>query len=141
MNFRYKLMQFMSGRYGPDKLMYATLGISVCLAFVNLFVRAFGGFKAYLIIQLFVYAFLALTLFRFFSRNISKRARENEKFRNALAFAKRRRELYNQRKADECHVYRKCPRCKATLRLPHRLGKHKTVCPRCNTEFTVKVKK
>ncbi len=141
MNFRYRLMQFMSGRNGPDMLTYGLLGLAMAISFLNIFLGIFAGRLISAIVQLLVYAVLAFAVFRFLSRNIYARRKENEWFIAKVEFLKRRRELYNQRKADKCHVYRKCPYCKAVLRLPHRLGKHKTVCPRCDKEFTVRVKK
>lgn len=134
MNFRYRLMQFMSGRYGVDKLFYGLFCIAAALSFINVFVRS--G-----IIQLLVYAIVIYAVYRFLSRNFEARRKENEWFMNKLNVAKRRKEFYNQKKADKFHVYRKCPACKAILRLPHRIGVHQTVCPRCGREFTVKVKK
>ena len=38
-------------------------------------------------------------------------------------------------------LWEKCPSCKAILRLPRRIGVHKTVCPKCGKEFTVRVRK
>lgn len=134
MNFRYKLMQFMSGRYGTDELTYGILGLSVILSVINIFIRLY-------IVQLLVYALLFYAIFRILSRNKEARRRENAWFGRMTASIRRRREIYAQRKADKCHVYKKCPACKAILRLPHRVGVHKTVCPRCSKEFTVKVKK
>lgn len=134
MNFRYKLMQFMSGRYGTDKLTYILLAVAMVIAFLNIFIRSF-------VLQMVVYAILAYATFRTFSRNISARRRENDFVINKLNFIKHKRELYNRRKNDKLHVYKKCPACKAILRLPHRIGKHTTVCPRCGKEFKVKVRK
>lgn len=134
MNFRYKLMQFMSGRYGPDRLFYGLFTVAIILSFVNVFVRS-------VVIQLLVYALIIFGIYRMFSRNLEARRRENRWFQDKLGVLKRKKEFYNQKKVDKCHVYKKCPACKAVLRLPHRLGTHTTVCPRCNREFTVKVRK
>ena len=134
MNFRYRLMQFMSGRYGIDRLFYGLFAVAMVISFINLFLRS--G-----ILQLVVYAIVVFALLRVLSRNLEARRRENKWFRDKMGILKRKKDLYEQRKADKCHVYKKCPECKAILRLPHRIGKHKTVCPRCNKEFTVKVRK
>ena len=134
MGFRYRLMQFMSGRYGIDKLFYGIMGAAMLLSFINLFLRQWY-------IQIVVYALVFYAVYRFLSRNIYARRKENDWFLEKINFIKRRREFAAQKKADKFHVYRKCPACKAVLRLPHRVGVHKTVCPRCNKEFTVKVKK
>lgn len=134
MNFRYKLMQFLSGRNGPDKLLYGITAVAFVLAFINIFARLWA-------LQLAVYGLLIYALFRCFSRNIEARRRENLWFENKLYFLKRRRELIMQQRADKTHIYKRCPACKATLRLPHRIGKHKTVCPKCGREFKVTVRK
>lgn len=134
MNFRYRLMQFMSGRYGPDKLFYAISAVAMTIAFINIFIRNWG-------LQLVVYTLLGYGLFRCMSRNITARAKENRWFEDKLYFFKRRREIKQRQQADLAHVYKKCPSCKAVLRLPRRPGKHKTVCPKCGKEFKVTVRK
>ncbi len=134
MNFRYRFMQFMSGRYGADALFYALFGAACVLAFLNIFLR-------FWILQLIVYALCFYALFRYLSRNTYARAAENRKFTALLNKLKRNSEISRQRRADVYHVYRKCPKCRAVLRLPRRVGKHKTVCPKCSHEFSVRVRK
>lgn len=141
MNFRYRLMQFMSGRNGPDLLAFVSIGSAAGVSFVNIILRFFANIWVLFSLQLVVYVLIGYALFRVLSRNIAARRRENEWFITKLTYVKRKRELINKRKADKCHVYKKCPKCKAVLRLPHRLGVHKTVCPRCQKEFTVRVRK
>ncbi len=134
MNFRYKLMQFLSGRYGADALGNFIFVFAVALAVINIILRSW-------ILQLFIYALMFFQIYRLFSRNINARQRENDWFLDKVHYFKKKREIEAQRRADRFHVYKKCPSCKAVLRLPYREGKHKTVCPRCQKEFTVKVKK
>lgn len=134
MNFRYRLMQFMSGRYGMDKFFYGIVAVAVVISFLNLFFRS-------IILQLAVYALFFYALFRILSRNYEARRRENVWFLEKLDFLKKRKEFYDRKKADSFHIYKKCPACKAILRLPRRVGVHTTICPRCNKEFTVKVRK
>ena len=134
MNFRYRLMQFMSGRYGPDTLSNAIFILGAVISVLNMFIRS--G-----IIQLLVYLLIMYGFFRMLSRNIEARRHENRWFCDKLSILKKRSEIYEQRKNDRFHVYKKCPVCKAVLRLPHRIGTHTTVCPRCGKEFKVKVRK
>ncbi len=141
MNFRYKLMQFMSGRYGMDELNYGLLGTAVVFSVVNIFLRVLRIYYIWNIFQILVYTLVFYAFFRVLSRNIEERRRENLWFKRKTDIIRQKRETYNQRKADKFHVYKKCPSCKAILRLPHRIGVHKTVCPRCSKEFTVRVKK
>lgn len=127
-------MQFMSGRYGTDNLSYALLITAVIIAVINTFLRQY-------VIQLVVYALVIYCVFRILSRNLEARRKENRFFNEKLNFIKNKRDLYRQRKNDKCHIYKKCPSCKAILRLPYRIGNHTTVCPRCGREFGVKIKK
>jgi len=134
MNFGYRLMRFFSGRYGRDSLNDAIWIVAVILSVVNLFLRLYT-------LQIVVYLTVGYAIFRLMSRNFEARRKENAWFLKRFGAIKRAKEIRDQRKADFCHVYKKCPRCKAVLRLPRRIGVHKTVCPRCSKEFTVKVKK
>ena len=134
MNFRYKLMQFMSGRYGADSLCYALIVFASVLAFINIFIRS-------IILQSVAYAIIIYALFRVFSKNLAARQKEGQWFINKLYVFKRYKEIRQKRRADVLHVYKKCPKCKAILRLPRRVGKHTTVCPKCSHQFKVTVKK
>lgn len=133
MNFRYKLIRFMSGRYGLDTLFYVLFSVAAVLSLINCFVRSY-------ILQIIVYAIVIFAFFRVMSRNIEKRRRENAVFIRIASKLKERKELRDRRKADYNHIYKKCPHCRAVLRLPRRKGRHETVCPKCNTHFTVNVK-
>lgn len=130
MNFKYRLMQFMSGRYGVDSLFYVIFGVAAVLSIINCFIRS-------LILQIIVYAIVVFAFFRMMSRNIEARRRENQWFNKTKIMFVNKRNIRRQRKADYSHVYKKCPRCHAVLRLPRRKGKHTTVCPKCNKQFKV----
>lgn len=132
MNFRYKLMQFMSGRYGVDNLFYVIFGIAAVVSIANCFIRS-------LILQIIVYALVIYAFFRIMSRNIEARRRENMRFKDLKTWYISKRDIRRQRRADYSHVYKKCPRCHAVLRLPRRKGKHTTICPKCSKEFKVYV--
>ncbi|MBO4433399.1 MAG: hypothetical protein J5852_07710 [Clostridia bacterium] len=134
MNFRWRIMQFMSGRYGADALFFIMFSISAALAFANIFVRSY-------ILQMIVYAIMVLAILRVMSRNTAARARENRAVMSAWYKIKGIFDIRRQRKADYTHIYKKCPHCRAVLRLPRKKGKHTTVCPRCNKSFTVRVYK
>lgn len=132
MNFRYRLMQFMSGRYGADELFYVLFTISAVLAFLNIFIRS-------AILQIIVYLIMLVAVLRVLSRNYNARQRENRVVLSIINKIKSINNLRRERKADYTHIYKKCPYCKAVLRLPRKKGKHTTVCPRCNKSFTVRV--
>lgn len=132
MNFRYKLIRFLSGRYGVDELFYVLFGVASILAVTNCFVRSMW-------LQIVVYALTTYALLRFFSRNFTARQRENKLFSKLKMGIKYKMGIRRQRKADFTHVYKKCPRCHAVLRLPRKKGKHTTVCPKCSNKFKVYV--
>ncbi len=135
-NFKNNLFRFMYGRYGTYGLdvintilffTYVTL-VFVCTV-IAFFVHSIWFTVAYLVLT----APLAIWMMaRMFSRNVAARRRENERF---CGFFKLIRNKIRDRKT---HVYRKCPNCKAVLRLPKAKGKHSVVCPRCKQRFEVK---
>lgn len=132
MNFRYKLMRFMSGRYGIDMLFYILFAVAAVLSFANCFVRS-------VYLQLAVYIIVIYSFFRIFSRNTQARRRENEFITNFSQKLKSFFAVRRQRSADITHIYKKCPYCGAVLRLPRRKGRHITTCPRCGKSFKVRV--
>ena len=132
MNFRYKLMQFLRGRYGIDQLFWGLFAISCLLAFINLFIHS-------AVLQFFVYFIELIALFRALSRNHYARCNENRKFLEFLNKFKGKSETVKQRNYDKTHIYRKCPACKATLRLPRKKGKHTVNCPKCHHTFKLRV--
>lgn len=133
MNLFYKFQRFMMGRYGVDSLFYGLIMASAVLSIINIFVHSF-------ILQLIVYAFIVYAFVRVMSKNHAARSRENMFFMSVAQKIKKKRDTARQRKADINHIYKKCPECKAVLRLPRKKGKHTTVCPKCNHSFNVTVK-
>ena len=131
-NFRYRLMQFMSGRYGVDKLSYFLCITAAAMSLVICFVYSW-------VLRLLVSALCVYALFRALSRNIYARSRENQKFEVLLYKARNHRNIRRERRADFTHIYKKCPYCRAILRLPRRKGKHTTICPKCSRSFKVRV--
>lgn len=132
MSFRYRLMRFLSGRYGIDTLFYVLFTLSAVLAFVNIFLRL-------AVLQIIIYLIMVYALFRVMSRNTLARSRENRAVLGIVNNIKSKIELRRQRKADYTHIYKRCPYCRAVLRLPRKKGKHTTVCPKCNKSFSVRV--
>lgn len=133
-SFREKLARFMAGRYGIDTLYTILLAVCVILAIVNMFVRSW-------IIWILMLALAVWATYRVMSRNYYKRRRENDfivNIKNKLSFffgtgVKR----FKERKT---HVYKKCPQCRAQLRLPRKKGTLKVHCPKCGNSFEIKIK-
>lgn len=138
MRFRDKLARFFYGRYGVDQLYYA-LFISYFIVWGVLLFIGFWPVR----IGLYVLQSLILFLmfFRMLSKNIYKRRKENEAFLKIWKPVKNFFLLTKNRIRDHKNFrYRKCPHCKAMLRLPKRKGEHSVICPRCKKRFTAKVK-
>ncbi len=125
---REKIQRFMIGRYGNDRFNQFLMILAVVFLVLSFLRVPF----AYLIaVALMCYAY-----FRMFSRNITKRAVENQKYwkyemkvRNF--FGKKKKE-FAQRK--QYRIF-KCPNCKQKLRVPRGRGKIAIRCRKCGTEF------
>ena len=144
MNFREKIARFLYGRYGADNLYNALFVFELILLFIATILNVLGNIEPILaIISMVLYVaslgLLIFAMYRFFSRNIAKRRRENQAW---LRFKAKFRHKPKRRLPPDTadHIFRSCPHCKATLRLPREKGKHEVRCPRCGEKFGVKVK-
>jgi uncharacterized C2H2 Zn-finger protein len=123
----------MYGRYGTDTLGKALIWTyAVWVLLFSVLSIIFDSPWLYLFYWTTSAALIFWSFFRMFSKNIPARRLENERFCN---FFKLRANKFRDRKT---HVYRKCPKCKANLRLPKAKGKHFVVCPRCKHRFKVR---
>lgn len=124
-----KLQQFMIGRYGADSLTHFLNGCIVVLLVANLFVRTRILYSLALVLLIFVY-------YRMFSRNISARFKENERYMRyrfqVTECVKRWRFRADQ--ARRFHIY-KCPGCGQKIRIPRGKGRISIHCPKCHTDF------
>ena len=128
-----KIGRFMAGRYGNDKLNQFMMAVFLGCAVLNLFVR-----NAYVstVLNSWECVLILLVYIRMFSRNISKRYAENQKY---LALENRLRRFWGQKRyliqqRKEYHIY-KCPGCKQKIRIPRGKGKISIRCPKCGEEF------
>ena len=144
MRFRQALARFLYGRYGADELYSALFLIEIILLFIGSILTVLGRnlpVLSVISVILYVAAFglLVWAMFRFFSRNIEKRRREN------AAWLKFKSRVGKKRKPPlppdtPPHIFRACPKCRSVLRLPRQVGRHRVKCPRCGASFGVKVK-
>ena len=132
--FKMRFAQFMVGRYGMDQMSRAIFGAEIAIMVLNLFLRI-------PILNTLVLAGLAYLYFRMFSRNISARYQENQKFlmlqQKVLTWWRTRKARLKDMKS--YHIYT-CPNpdCKAKIRIPRGKGKIIVTCPKCRTEFEKK---
>ena len=126
------MMQFMQGRYGADQMGQMLSAVSMVFLIISLFSRNQGWFLLALIGIVYNY-------FRMFSKNISKRYAENQKYLTMTAGIRRKLASWKSQLAQRkiYHIYR-CPGCKQKIRVPWGRGKIEIRCPKCNTRFVKK---
>lgn len=122
----------MAGRYGADEL-------SRILLFVSLAFLIISMFTGWSLLYLAALILMGYTYFRMFSRNISKRYAENQKYLNwkyrMVVKKNQRKKHWEQRKI--YHFY-KCPSCRQKVRVPRGKGRICITCPKCKMEFVRK---
>ena len=140
MRLRQRLSSFMYGRYGADTLYWWCFGAMIVLWVARLILSGFGLVLAANIVNLVSTVILVYAIFRFMSKNIYKRSAENRRFRQAISSVKGKFTLTRDKIRDrKTHVFKKCPSCKAVLRLPRKPGEHTVRCPKCSNRFDVKI--
>ena len=134
MSFRERLANFFNNRYGNDQLNVALLVVYAVLALINIIHPTAA-------VSIIMILLLGLIFVRMLSKNLFRRRRENAVFmkfwRPTGAWLRLQRDRIRDRKT---RVYRKCPTCKAVVRLPRKPGVHTVVCPKCSNRFKVSIK-
>lgn len=128
-----KFIRFMYGRNGVDDLarfesflIWIPLLLSILIR-VPIVQWIFSTIAIALIVHLY---------FRVFSKNVSKRYDENQKFRNArYSFVVWLGKQKKRREQGAIYKYFKCPMCKQQVRVPRGHGKIAITCPKCREEF------
>ena len=130
--FKDKMARFMYGRYGMDQLSRNLSLICLVLLIVTMFVRNN-------VIYMIALVGIVYTYFRVFSRNISRRSEENEKY---LKFHYKVVGKLNKIKFritdSKTHRIFRCPSCSQKIRVPRGTGKISIKCPKCRIEFIKK---
>ena len=131
MKFGDRYIKFMKDRYGVDELYKFLLLICFVLIVINTFISNN-------IIRLFEVLLIVIIFYRYMSKNIKLRKKENDKY---LEIKDKIIKLfdYNKKKYKDrnTHIYKKCPKCKQKIRLPLKKGKHTVKCPNCGDRFDV----
>lgn len=131
MKFGDRYIKFMKDRYGIDELYKFLLLICFVLIVINTFISNN-------IIRLFEVLLIVIIFYRYMSKNIKLRRKENDKY---LEIKDKIIKLfdYNKKKYKDrnTHMYKKCPKCKQKIRLPLKKGKHTVKCPNCGNRFDV----
>lgn len=124
-----KFMRFMAGRYGIDTFGRFMLGLALTSYLFSMFFDNSFLYLASVVLLIYCY-------FRMFSKNIYKRASENQDFLNRTA--KARAWFHNFKgtliQLRTYHIY-KCPACRQKIRIPRGKGKIEITCPKCRSKF------
>ena len=136
MKFTEKLQKFMYGRYGVDELYKFLFGLYILTFIINIFLNN-------ILLEVLGLLIVLFTFYRVFSKNIYARNKENRAF---LQFKKKITKPFTNIKRnikDKDHIYKKCHKCKTTLKLPipYERGIKHTTCPKCQNKLTFLVLK
>lgn len=128
---REKMMRFMQGRYGNDRLGQTMLVAALICMLLSLFRIPFVSAVGLVV--------LILTYYRMFSRQIGKRAAENQKYL-ALEWKLRARLQKGKQAVAQSRTHRifRCPQCRQKIRVPRYRGRIAISCRKCGTEFIKK---
>lgn len=125
---REKMMRFMQGRYGNDRLGQAMLVLALICMVLSMFRIPFVSTVGLVV--------LILVYYRMFSRQIGKRAAENQKYLQVEW--KVRAKLQKRKQAvaqSRTHRIFRCPECRQKIRVPRHRGRIAISCRKCGTEF------
>lgn len=128
---RKKLYEFSYGRYGTDQLSIFLIIFYFLLRTLSLTLHA--TILIYLAVPAVVFAY-----YRIFSRNISARQQENQKYLQYTAPYWDKFNFFIHNLRDKEHRYFRCPKCRQRLRVPRNKGTVKINCSKCNCSFQEK---
>ena len=128
-NLREKLVRFMYGRYGVDRLSRHLMTAALVMSFLSMIPVLSFLFPIALALMVWGYA-------RVFSRNNAKRYRElcgyEKLWGKVKGYPARLKSEIQQRK--DYRIF-KCPSCKQKLRIPKGRGQVEISCRKCRAVF------
>lgn len=133
-NFNIRFAHFMEGRNGMDQLAKA----ESALLWVVIILSLLLSWVPYLSIGLSViFGILIIHMyFRVFSKDISKRYTENQKYLYYRSKFQNYRERQKRESAQkDTYRFFRCPNCRQRVRVPKGRGKIQITCPKCRIEF------
>lgn len=135
-----KIQQYLIGRNGIDSLNKALIIAYLAFSILNSLLFRYISSGIFVLFRLVSISIFAIVLYRFLSKDLSKRRKENEDW--LLLYARLQkdygvyRKQWNERKT---YKYIKCSRCKAQIRVKRVKGKHRIDCPKCGKEIKIKI--
>ncbi len=129
-DFRMKLMQFMSGRYGNDQLNKFIFALIIACFVLSLFgVRVASKISLALVI---------IYTYRAFSKNYNQRYHENQIYlKHSEKIRWKYKNFKNELSYRKTHKIFKCSKCHKKLSVPKGKGKIEVACP-CGNKIITK---
>ena len=131
------IARFMYGRNGMDQLNLVLMWVVLILDVVTMLVQRNHAAVSMVLYWLSMAGWVYV-LFRMFSKKLSKRRGENQKFVNWVWRMKSSRAGAKERHADKDHKYFTCKNCKTICRVPVGKGKIIITCPKCGAQIHAK---
>ena len=130
------LSRFMYGRNGVDQLNLALLWAYILLWIPQtVLVLALRLEILDILFDLVRLAVVVFMFYRIFSRDLSRRRSENQRFLNWWWRRKSSFQGARARHADKTHKYFTCKNCKTICRVPVGKGKIIITCPKCGAQI------
>ncbi len=126
------LRKILYGRYGIDQFSTALIvsGVILSILYSIFHITLFYGVSS---------IFLLYAIYRIFSKNFTKRQKENAVWLNYFAKGKVFSHKCSKRLKDLPHYkYYTCMNCKQTIRVPRGKGRVEIRCPKCGYSFRSK---
>ena len=130
--------RFMYGRNGWDQLNQALFRGYLVLWVAEIILDLLRKGLAVRICESVLFALMLIILFRSFSKNLSRRRIENQKWVNWYCRLKNRSAGAKARHADKEHKYFTCKNCKTICRVPVGKGRIVITCPKCGAQINAK---
>lgn len=115
------LYDFMRGRNGMDNLNKALFIIVIILDVICIFIKKRVVYSIFWLVSI-------LFLYRFLSKNLVARRRENDKFQGFTRINKMKYDMRKDYKIFRCKV------CGRNIRVPRGKGKIEVTCPVCKNK-------
>lgn len=136
--FKEKIQNFMYGRNGNDPLNNFFFILYLISLIAYIFCSKITPWN-YILLGIET-LLIIIIIWRFLSKNITKRSIANDRFVNLLKYIKRPFLRMAHRIRDrKTHIYKKCPNCKQILKLRKIKGEHTVKCPMCEHHFNIKI--
>ena len=132
------IARFMYGRNGMDQLNTALLRGYLALFIAQMVFSLAKLEGGAMVCEILLWPLMVLIFFRMFSKNLTKRRAENQRWLNWWWKVKNGGSGARARHADKEHKYFTCKNCKAICRVPVGKGNIVITCPKCGAQIRAK---